>query len=113
RGRTTVDETLFPGADERAESARAATRSKAAPRVVRADRRQVLLRPTDLESLIPGDHRARAVWAFCERLDLSRFYDEIAAVEGRGGRPAIDPRVLLSLWIYATSEGVGSARQLA
>ena len=108
-----MSETLFPGADERAESVEAAAKGKAAPRIVRADRRQVLLRPTDLESLLPADHRARAVWSFCERLDLSRFYAEIAAVEGHGGRPAIDPRVLLCLWIFATAEGVGSARQLA
>lgn len=108
-----MGQTLFPGADERAESGESRGRSKASPRVVRADRKQVLLRPTDLESLLPADHRARAVWAFCERLDLSRFYDEIAAVEGHGGRPAIDPRVLLCLWIFATAEGVGSARQLA
>jgi len=108
-----VSDALFPGADERAKSDEKAPQMKGAPRIVRADRRQVLLRPTDLESLLPADHRARGVWAFCERLDLSRFYDAIAAVEGGGGRPAIDPRVLLCLWIYATAEGVGSARQLA
>jgi len=48
-----------------------------------------------------------------DRLDLSRFY---AAIQARGsdpGRPAIDPKVLVALWLYATSEGVGSARELA
>ena len=34
-------------------------------------------------------------------------------MEGGVGRPAIDPKVLLALWVYATIEGVGSARELA
>jgi transposase len=83
------------------------------PRVLRANRAQLELRPTDLESLLPEDHRARVVWEFVEGLDLSAFYAEIRSVEGHAGRPAIDAAILLSLWIYATSEGVGSARGLA
>jgi transposase len=83
------------------------------PRVLRANRAQLELRPTDLESLLPEDHRARAIWEFVEGLDLSALYAEIRSVEGHAGRPAIDPAILLSLWIYATSEGVGSARALA
>ena len=82
------------------------------PRVLRANRAQLELRPTDLESLLPEDHRARAIWDFVEGLDLSSLYDGIRAVEGHAGRPAIDPAILLALWIYATSEGVGSARAL-
>jgi len=85
----------------------------AAPRVLEANRTQVLLRPTDLESLLPADHPARTLWACAERLDLAAFYAPIAAVEGAAGRPAIDPKILLTLWLYATSEGVGSARELA
>jgi transposase len=82
------------------------------PRVLRPNRAQVELRPTDLESLLSEDHRARAVWEFVEGLDLSALYEEIRAVEGHAGRPAIDPAILLALWIYATAEGVGSARAL-
>lgn len=62
---------------------------------------------------MPPDHRARGVWDFVQGLDLSSFYGEIESVEGRAGRPAIDPAILLSLWLYATAEGVGSARALA
>ena len=80
------------------------------PRVLRPNRAQLELRPTDLESLLPEDHRARAVWDFVSGLDLSPWYEEIRAIEGEAGRPAIDPAILLSLWIYATLEGVGSAR---
>jgi transposase len=82
-------------------------------RVLRPNRAQLELRPTDLESLLPEDHRARAVWEFVCGLDLSPWYESIRSVEGEAGRPAIDPAILLSLWIYATLEGVGSARAVA
>ena len=82
------------------------------PRVLSPNRAQLELRATDLEGLLPADHRARAVWDFVTGLDLSAFYAEIRSVEGGAGRPAIDPAILLALWIYATGEGVGSARAL-
>lgn len=85
----------------------------ASPRVLRPNRAQLELRPTDLESLLPDDHRARAVWEFVEGLDLSPLYERIRSVEGHAGRPAIDPAILMALWLYATVEGVGSARALA
>ncbi len=66
----------------------------------------------DLEGLLPAEHRARIVWSFVESLDLSQFYDQVLSREGEAGRPAADPAVLLSLWLYATVEGVGSAREL-
>ena len=82
------------------------------PRLLSPDRRQLQMRAMDLEALLPSEHRARLVWAAVERLDLSAFYDEIAARGSTPGRPAMDPRLLLALWMYATSEGVGSSRQL-
>jgi len=66
----------------------------------------------DLDGTLPPDHRARLVWEYVEGLDLHELYDRIRAVEGMSGRPAADPRVLLALWLYATVEGVGSARAL-
>ena len=89
-----------------------AERAMAAPRLRQAERRQVSLRPLSLEDLLPADHRARFVWAFAERLDLSALYGAIKAVEGHPGHPPADPRILLALWLYATVEGVGSAREL-
>jgi len=83
------------------------------PRVLRPNRAQLEFRPVDLEGLLPEDHRARAVWDFVSGLDLSAWYEEIRSVEGEAGRPAIDPAILLALWIYATVEGVGSARAIA
>ena len=81
--------------------------------MVTADRRQLAWRTCDLESLLPPDHRARLIWSAVEKLDLSKFYEPIAARENEPGRPAIDPKILVGLWLYATSEGVGSARELA
>jgi transposase len=85
---------------------------KGSPRLLLPNRAQVELRPVDLESLLPAEHPARAVWDFVESLDLSLLYAKVQSVEGSAGRPAIDPRILLSLWLYATTEGVGSARAL-
>jgi transposase len=81
-------------------------------RVIRADRSQTRFDFVDLEALLPADHRARIVWSFVESLDLSALYDGVKSREGAAGRPPPDPVVLLALWLYATVEGVGSAREL-
>ena len=86
---------------------------KAPPRYQSPNRDQVELHPCALEDLVADDHPVRAVWAFVQGMDLSPLYDGIRAVEGRAGRPAIDPLILVALWLYATIEGVGSARALA
>jgi transposase len=83
-----------------------------APRLREPKRDQVELRAVDIESLIGEDHLARAIWAYVAGLDLSELEDRIKAREDRPGHPAISPRLLLALWLYATSEGVGSARAL-
>jgi transposase len=83
-----------------------------AARVIRPDRAQTRWDYIDLEGLLVSDHRARVVWSFVESLDLSELYDAIQSRQGESGRPAADPAVLLALWLYATVEGVGSAREL-
>ena len=85
---------------------------KARARVLMPNRWQMELRPSDLESLLPEGHRARMVWGYVERQDLSAMYEPIKAVEGGAGRTAIAPEILYALWLYATLEGVGSARGL-
>jgi transposase len=82
------------------------------PRLQRPNRNQLILAPSDLEALLPADHRARLVWAFVEGLDLEPLYETIRATEGHPGRPPIDPAILTALWLYATLDGVGSARAL-
>ena len=82
-------------------------------KLLRAQRNQVLLMPTDLQALLPEDHIARGMWELVGKLDLTRFLAAIDSREFEAGRPAIDPRILVTLWLYATSEGVASARELA
>ncbi len=81
-------------------------------RFIRADRSQTRWDFVDLDGLIASDHRARVVMSFVESLELSPLYEAIRAREGKPGRPPPDPAVLLGLWLYATIDGVGSARQL-
>jgi transposase len=81
--------------------------------VLLPNRKQMELRPSDLESLLPEGHRARLVWGYLERQNLERLYADIKAVEGGVGRAAIAPEILFGLWLYATLEGVGSARAIA
>lgn len=76
------------------------------------NRAQVELRALDLEGILPADHVARTVWAFVESLDLSTLTSSIGSVEGHAGRPATDPRIFMALWLYATIDGVGSARAI-
>ena len=83
------------------------------PRRRRAERQQVVTHIASLDSLLPEDHRARLVWEYVQGLDLGALYEPIRAVEGTAGRNALDPRILLALWLYATLDGVGSARPLA
>jgi hypothetical protein len=66
-----------------------------------ANRAQIELQPCDLEALLPPGHAARLVWRFVEGLDLSAFYARIRAREGGPGRPPIDPKILVALWLYA------------
>lgn len=82
------------------------------PRLQEIDREQLFWRMVDMERLIPEDHPARAIWEFVGKLDLSGYTVEIRAVEGMAGRPALNPQLLISLWIYAYSQGVGSARAI-
>jgi len=82
-------------------------------RIRRAERRQTGFELVDLESLVVEDHPVRAVWSFVEGLDLEVFYARIKARGETPGRPATDPRILLALWLYATADGIGSARALA
>ena len=82
------------------------------PRLRRADRQQVVFRAAPLDALIADDHAARTIWVYVEGLDLDALYQAIGSVHGGSGRAATDPRILLTLWLDATVEGVGSAREL-
>jgi transposase len=77
------------------------------------NRQQMSWRAVDVERLIGEEHPARAIWTLVGRLDLNRFYHGIESSAEEGGRPAIDPQLLISLWVYAYSQGIGSAREVA
>src|SRR6201996_9276033 len=84
-----------------------------AARLRTANRDQTLLSALSLDEMLPADHEARVVVAFVARLDLTPLKAVIKSREGRPGHPAIDPAILVALWLYATLDSIGSARELA
>jgi transposase len=62
---------------------------------------------------LPDNHTARVLWRVVEMLDPSAFLERAKAVEGRAGRHVLSVHMLLTLWLYAISEGIGSAREIA
>lgn len=99
--------------DELPEHVAPVTACGGAPRLRRPVRDQLVLTPGSLDAMLPADHQARTVDAFVSRLDLGPLRDAIKSREGTPGHPAIDPAVLVTLWLYATIDGIGSARELA
>ncbi len=98
---------------ESSESEHSPGKPLGAPRLRTAIRNQVEWIARDLDGSLPEDHRARLLWELTGRLDLGKFYEPILA-RGRGpGAPATDPRILLTLWLLATSDGVGEAAEVA
>ncbi len=77
------------------------------------DRNQTLLRMLAVDELVRPDHKVRAMWELTGQFDLAAFQGKLKSVEGKAGRAAWDPRLLLSTWMYAYSEGVTSARAVS
>ncbi len=82
-------------------------------RLKRAQRHQQSVVVQDLDALLEPEHPARAVWQVASKLDLSKLYSQVSSRGSNAGAPAIDPLITLVLWIHATSEGIGSAREIA
>jgi transposase len=106
-----VGDVLFDDLSEQTNS-QTKTAPFAAPRLREPQRDQIELRAMDIDSLIGEDHIARVIWAYVLGLDLSELENRIKARGDKPGHPATAPRLLLALWLYATSQGVGSARAL-
>ncbi len=81
-------------------------------RVSRPERFQVEMQFFSLDQMLPADHRARIVWAYVQSLDLEPLYEKIEVTDNKAGRTAIAPEILLALWLLATLDGIGSAREL-
>lgn len=84
----------------------------ARPKLRTVDRNQMRIINVVVDTLIPQGHKARAIWKLTGEMDLSRFEAPLKTREGAVGRAAWDPRLLVSLWIYAYSEGISSARKI-
>ena len=82
-------------------------------RVKNPEREQMTMHLLTADELIREDHPARQLWKYVCSRDLSDFYADIQAVAGGVGRDAVDPRILLTLWLFATTEGIASGRHLA
>ena len=104
-----ADEQLF---EDLPELARPRAEARGAPRLRVPERHQIGMHVAALDDLVSEDHPVRAVWALVEGLDLSALHEVIKAREGQPGHPPADPKLMLALWLWATVDGVGSARQL-
>ncbi len=85
----------------------------ASVRLRQPERRQMAMVATCPDDLVSATHPVRLLMAVVERLDLQRFYEPIQARRGVAGRDATDPRLLVALWLFACTRGIGSARELA
>ena len=82
------------------------------PLVKEIDRKQMWFRTVEVDRLVDGDHPARLLWEAIGSLDLSGYYEGIKSNEEQGGRPATHPQLLITLWVYAYSRGIGAAREI-
>jgi len=82
-------------------------------RTVEPNRSQGVIRFEMPELILPPTHRARIIDRIVATLDLSGFTEGAASVEGHAGRSILSPHMMLTLWLYAISEGIGSAREIA
>jgi transposase len=106
---TMAEEDLF---EELPEQKRSEPQGRGAPRLRIPERSQIDTHWAALDDLIADDHPVRAVWTFVQRLDLSALHEAIEAREGQPGHPPAMPELLMALWLWATIDGVGSARRL-
>lgn len=90
-----------------------AVQEQRAVRLRKAERLQLSMEPHCIDDLVGTFHRVRTVMAVVEKLKLHGFCERIRAREGRAGRDATDPRLLVGLWLYGCTRGIGSARELA
>jgi transposase len=101
------------GGGEGGKRADAARTPRLGPKRLRhAERHQIEFRECSLDELLSEEHEARVVWNYVCGLDLLALYEPIQAVECGPGQAPADPRILMTLWLYATLRGVGSAREL-
>jgi transposase len=94
-------------------SGEAGVQEKRAVRLRKAERLQLSMEPHCIDDLVGARHSVRTVMAVVEKLEVSGFCERIRAREGQAGRDATDPRLLVGIWLYGCTRGIGSARELA
>jgi transposase len=104
------DEALFEGLPEQAAPERA---GRSAARLRQPDRHQLGWHAAAIDDLVASDHPVRAVWGFVASLDLSALHAAVKARADTPGQAPPAPELMMALWLWATVDGVGSARQLA
>ncbi len=88
-------------------------RGRAAPRLRQPARDQLGWHVAAIDDLVAADHPVRAVWAFVGALELSELHAAVKARANTPGQAPPAPELMMALWLWATVDGVGSARQLA
>jgi transposase len=76
------------------------------------DRSQSSWQVLDYERLIEANHPARVIWELAGKMNLEPFAQNCQTREGEAGRPCWPPRLLVSVWVYAYTQRVASARAM-
>ena len=69
------------------------------------------MKTVDLENLLDPFHPARGIWTLMGKIDFSA-YNNISSQPGEKGRPSTSPKMLASVWVYAYSRAISSAREI-
>lgn len=65
------------------------------------------------EDTLERSHPARVLWDVLGKMNLVAFSRGCESVEASAGRSLKSPRMMLTLWLYALTQAVGSAREIA
>ena len=82
------------------------------PKLRLINRNKIIVKQIDVERMLECGHPARAMWDLMGKVDLGLFHNAIRSQEGEKGRPSNDPRMLISVWLYAYSIGVSAGREI-
>lgn len=104
---------LFEDSQRPTDAAQTAKSGVGKPRIEEPQRAQGEMRFEYPEDALELSHPARVIWTLLGKMDLSAFSRGCESVEGAAGRSLKSPRMLLALWLYALSQAVGSAREIA
>ncbi|MGV8947967.1 MAG: transposase [Candidatus Paracaedibacter sp.] len=82
-------------------------------KIYEARRNVITLETVDWLSLIDAEHPARRIIRVLDQFDLTQLYEKITSEKSCQGRPAIDPKIMLAIMVYAAMMGITSSRAIA